>query len=265
MLFARVNDIVLHYGIDGPEDAPVIVFSNSLGTDFRTWQSVAQRLDGRYRLICYDNRGHGLSEAPPPPYRLRDLSADLEALLEHLGVSGAMIVGLSVGGMIAQDLAARRPDLVQRLVLCDTAHKIGTMEMWNERIEAIGNGGIEPAADGILERWFSSRFRAGQTEALAGWRAMLTRTPVDGYIGTCAALRDADLTASSKTITQPTLCVGGSEDLATPPELVRSLADLIPRATFEEIEGVSHLPCIEAPDRLADLIVIHCEENSVGQ
>lgn len=258
MRFASVNGIVLHHALEGPEGAPALVFSNSLGTDFRIWDRVlarlGPRLDRRLRVLRYDKRGHGLSGCPPAPYRLADHVADLRGLLEHLGIGEAVIVGLSVGGMIAQGLAQAAPGLLRGLVLCDTAHRIGTPEMWNERIAAIEAGGIEALAEPILERWFSAAFRAERPAELAGWRAMLTRTPVQGYLGTCAALRDADLTEAAKAIAVPTLCLGGSEDGATPPELVGAMAALIPGARHEVIAGAGHLPCIEKPEAVAGLI-----------
>ena len=131
-------------------------------------------------------------------------------------------------GMIAQALARARPDLVRGLVLMDTAHKIGTAEMWNERIAAIRAGGIASIADAILARWFSPAFHRDQPAELAGWRNMLTRTPVEGYLGCCAAIRDADLTEAARGLAVPTLCMVGDQDGSTPPELVAELAGLVP-------------------------------------
>jgi 3-oxoadipate enol-lactonase len=260
MDFAKANGVVLHHAVEGPPEAPALVFSNSVGTDFRVWDGVAARLRERVRLVRYDKRGHGLSECPRAPYTIEDHVADLAALLDHLDVGGAVVVGLSVGGMIAQGLSAARPELVKGLVLCDTAHRIGPREMWDQRIAAIRDGGIEALAEPILERWFSQDFRDQRPTELAGWRAMLTRTPVEGYLGTCAALRDGDLSQAARAISVPTLCLVGSADGATPPDLVRSLADLIPGARFELIQGPGHLPCVEAPDRMADLLIAFLEE-----
>lgn len=254
MAFATINGIVLHHEDVGSTALPTIVFCNSLGTDFRIWDGVVRILRPEFRLIRYDKRGHGLSEAPAAPYAMADHVADLGALMDHVGVEDTLVVGLSVGGMIAQGLAAERPDLTHALVLCDTAHRIGPPDMWDQRIAAIRAGGIEALAEPILERWFSARFRAERPAELAGWRNMLIRTPVEGYVGTCATIRDADLTDAAKTLRVPALCVVGTEDGATPPALVRSLADLIPNSRFTTIDGVGHLPCVEAPDGLAHLI-----------
>ncbi len=254
MKFARVNDVVLHYEDTGGQARPAIAFSNSLGTDFRIWDEVAGKLGRDYRVIRYDKRGHGLSEATPAPYAMTDHVADLAALLDYLEVQSAAIVGLSVGGLIAQGLAALRPDLVSALVLSDTAHKIGTAELWNQRIDAINAGGIASIADAIMERWFTPSFRSPANADYIGYLAMLNRTPVEGYVGTCAAIRDADLTESTRALNFPVLCVVGDQDGATPPGLVRTLADLISGSRFEIIENAGHLPCIEQPDRFASLV-----------
>jgi len=254
MAFARLNGVVLHYETRGPADGPVLVFSNSLGTDFRIWNDVVGRLGDAFRVVLYDKRGHGLSEAPPAPYRLDDHVGDLAALLDHLGVTRAVIVGLSVGGMIAQDLAASRPDLVTALVLMDTAHKIGTADMWNARIDTVTSKGIGAMSDAIMERWFTPAYRRADNADFTGYTAMLTRTTVDGYAGTCAALRDADLTRSTAALTIPVLCIVGDQDGSTPPDLVRSTADLVAGSRFEIIKDAGHLPCIEQPAQTARLV-----------
>lgn len=254
MNFVRANDCVLHFEDRGAAGLPAVVFSNSLGTDFRIWDDVVGRLDGRFRLIRYDKRGHGLSEAPPAPYAMTDHVKDLAALLDHLDVARAAIVGLSVGGMIAQGLAMLRPDLVAALVLCDTAHKIGDETMWNARIKAAQTDGIASMADTIMERWFTAAFRTPENAAFSGYLAMLTRTAVEGYAGTCAALRDCDLTASTAALKLPVLALVGDQDGSTPPALVKSMADLIEGSQFEIIKGAGHLPCIEKPEETAGLI-----------
>ncbi len=253
--FARLNGVTLHYQLIGaPQGKPVIVFANSLGTDFRIWRDVIVRLAGDFAVVTYDKRGHGLSDIGTAPYRMDDHVGDLEALLDLLEIRSAIICGLSVGGMIAQGLYARRPDLVRALVLCDTGHRIGTEALWNGRIEAVESSGIASIADAILERWFTEKFRTGQPDDLAGYRNMLCRTPVAGYVGTAAAIRDTDYTAQAAKIAVPTLCVVGEEDGATPPELVGELARLIPGARYQPIPACGHLPCIEQPVVLTDAI-----------
>ncbi|QPH53055.1 3-oxoadipate enol-lactonase [Pontivivens ytuae] len=248
LTFAAANGTTLHYRDEG-EGAP-IVFINSLGTDFRIWDDVAAALPGRH--LRHDKRGHGLSAGVP--VSMDDHVADVAALMEGQGTGPAVICGLSVGGMIAQGLAATRPDLVRALILCDTGHLIGTRELWDDRIAAVTEHGIEAIADGILARWFSPTFRETRTIELAGWRQMLTRTPQVGYLATSAAIRDSDFSESTRALRVPTLCVVGEHDGSTPPDLVRELAGLIPGARFEVIAGAGHLPCIEQPAALAALI-----------
>jgi 3-oxoadipate enol-lactonase len=261
MAFGLFDQQALHFRDENARAPQAIVFANSLGTDLRIWDDMVALFDNEFRTLRYDLRGHGLSDAPPAPYSIDDHVADLAALLDVRGIKGAILVGLSVGGMIAQGLAGRRPELVRQLALCDTAHKIGTPEMWNARIEAVRKGGIAAIADAVLERWFSAEFRRTRPEELTGYRNMLTRMPVEGYVGTCAALRDADLTETSRSLTQPTLCLVGEEDGATPPELVRSLSALIPNAAFKAIPEAGHLPCVEQPKVLASLIRAFARRN----
>lgn len=247
MAFRHCNDITVHYREEGDPGSPAVVFSNSLGTDLRAWDPLLPELEGRFRLIRYDKRGHGLSDGNGSPYSIALLADDLAALLDQLRVDHAIVVGLSIGGMIAQQLAAARPDLVRALILMDTAHRIGPPAMWQTRIDAVESGGIASIADAVLERWFAPTFRRDRPAELAGWRNMLTRTPKDGYLGCCAAIRDADLTASTRALQIPTLCLAGEEDGATPPALVRELAGLIAGCGFATVPDAGHLPCIEQP------------------
>lgn len=264
MAFVRANGIVVHVADVGRQDAPAIVFGNSLGSDFRIWQEVADRLAGRYRILLHDKRGHGLSDAPPGPYTIDDHTDDLLALLDHVGIAEAAVVGLSVGGMIAQRLAVRAPERVKALVLCCTAARIGTADGWATRIEAVRQGGIASVADAVLGNWFTPGFRRDRAADHAGWRNMLVRTTVEGYAGTCAAIRDADLRADAGRIAAPTLCVAGDHDGSTPPGLVRGTADLVAGARFSLIEGAAHIPCVEKPDVLASLIENHLREADHG-
>jgi 3-oxoadipate enol-lactonase len=255
MQFARVNGITIHYQIiGGPGDRPVIVFANSLGTDFRIWRDVIVRLAGDFAIVVYDKRGHGLSDVGGLPCSIEDHAADLAGLLDMLAIRAAFICGLSVGGLIALSLYQQRPDLVEGLILCDTAHRIGTANTWNARIAAIEQNGLASIVDAVMERWFTPAFRRPENATYAGYCNMLARQPVEGYVATCSAIRDADYTEAAARIAVPAICIVGDQDSSTPPDLVRSTAKLIPNARFEIIRDCGHLPCIEQPQALCDVI-----------
>jgi 3-oxoadipate enol-lactonase len=255
MQFARINDVSIHYQIiGGPADKPVLVFVNSLGTDFRIWRDVIVRLAGDFGIVLYDQRGHGLSGVGQTPYSLDDLTVDLAGLLDLLDVRNAYICGLSVGGMVAQSLSSKRPDLVKGLILCDTAHKVGTAETWNDRIERVKTEGIEAIADKVLQTWFTPAFRRPENTSFEGYRNMLVRQPTAGYVATCEAVRDADLTDVARHISVPTLCVVGDQDGSTPPNLVLSLSRLIADSQYEVIADAGHISCVEQPEALTALI-----------
>ena len=255
MQFTKIGGVTLHYQLIGaPAGKPVIVFANSLGTDFRIWRDVIVRLAGDFAIVTYDMRGHGLSDIGETPYSMDDHVGDLAGLLDFLGTSQVIVCGLSVGGLVAQGLYAARPELVKALVLCDTAHRIGTADLWNARIEAILKEGVETIADGILERWFTPAFRAPTNADFIGYRNMLIRQPAAGYAATCAAIRDADYTEAAKAIAVPAICIVGDQDGSTPPDLVLSTAKLIPGCRYEVIPGAGHIPCVEQPEVLTEII-----------
>ena len=255
MQFASVNDVVMHYDFQPiAAEKPVLVFINSLGTDFRIWDEVRARLRNDVSTLVYDKRGHGLSDVGATPYTIELLATDLINLLDKLSIERAIICGLSVGGLIAQGVYAARPDLVAGFVLSNTAHKIGTAAMWDARIAAIQQDGLSSILDATMPRWFTSDYRRSDNPAYRAYCNMFVRQPLDGYAATCAALREADLTEVARTISVPTLCLVGDQDGSTPPTLVRELASLIPEADFTEIAASGHIPCVEQPDAYVSLL-----------
>ena len=250
--FAKPNDVILHYDVKaGDKVRRPVVFLNSLGTDFRIWDRVVDDLPETPCLLL-DKRGHGLSGSGA--ISIDVLADDVADLMRVLGWTGAIVCGVSVGGMIAQSLAHRCPDLVAGLVLCNTGAKIGTAAIWNDRVGKVLGPGIEAIADDILDRWFSPHYRTGFPVSVAGYRNMLTRIPADDYAATCAAIRDRDLTDTTKLIGIPTVCIAGADDLATPPDLVLELSGLIAGSQVHILPDVGHLPCIEAPEFVATQI-----------
>ncbi|MDO5656738.1 MAG: 3-oxoadipate enol-lactonase [Paracoccus sp. (in: a-proteobacteria)] len=244
------NGCDLHYADQG--EGPALVFANSLGTDLRLWDALIPHLPGGLRLVRYDKRGHGLSEATPGPYSIDQLADDAAALIRALGLRDVVFVGLSIGGLIGQALALRHPDLLAGLVISNSAAKIGDAAMWNARVEAIRQGGIASISAPTMERWFSPDFRA--TPALGPWQRMMERQPVEGYIACCQAIADADLREQVGAIDLPVQVIGGSLDGATPPDLVRETARLIPGANYAEIKGAAHLPFVEASAEYAAIL-----------
>jgi 3-oxoadipate enol-lactonase len=257
-----LGDIRLHWREDGDPAGRPVLFANSLGTDLRLWDAVIPRLPRGLRLIRYDKRGHGLSDAPPAPYAMGALVRDAERLADALAVRDAVVIGLSIGGMIAQGLAVKRPDLVRALVLSNTAARIGTAAMWDDRIAAVRAGGVAALADAVMERWFSRPFRAGVE--ITGWRNMLTRTPAEGYMGCCAAIAGTDFYTTTAGLRLPVLAIAGSEDGSTPPDLVRETAALVPGSRFCLIRGAGHLPCVEKPAEYAGILTAFLEEVGHG-
>jgi 3-oxoadipate enol-lactonase len=251
MPFLEARGIIQHYVVQGPEGKPALVLANSLGSDLRIWDGLVPHLTEDFRIIRYDNRGHGLSDAPAPPYRLDDFVLDLLGLLDALQINEASVCGLSVGGVIAQGLALSYPDRVSALVLCDTGMRIGSFDSWEERIRLVRESGLTQLISFSMERWFSAAFREHRSVEMRGYANMLLRTPVDGYLGTCYALRDADLTRETPKINKPALVLCGDQDLGTPPDLGRELARAIPGGRFSLIKDAAHLTCIEQPQAIA--------------
>ncbi|MCR6673470.1 3-oxoadipate enol-lactonase [Devosia ginsengisoli] len=260
----RINDVLLHYRLAGPADAPVLALVNSLGTDARIWDGVIDILSARYRVLSYDKRGHGLSDTPPGDYALEDHVDDLTGLLDHLGIERLALAGVSVGGLIAQGLALRDQERLAALILCDTAPKVGDAAGWNARIDTVRKEGLGAIADLVMDRWFSPDFQQQHPDALAGWRNLFLRSDPVGYAATCATLRDTDLTAQIGAIATPTLVVAGEADRSTPVELVRSCAESIAGSRFEILPGVGHIPSIEQPAELAALILGFLKEHGHG-
>lgn len=264
MAFADINGCVHHFVVEGAKDKPALVFSNSLGSDLRMWDELVPFLAGAFRLIRYDTRGHGLSEAPPPPYSAGDLARDVAGLLDALQIDSAVVCGLSVGGLIAQQFAIDYLDRVRALVVCDTGARIGTIATWEDRISMVRQNGLGALSAMSMERWFSEDFRRRRSDQVRGYANMVARTSPEGYIGTCCALRDADLTETASRIDKPTLVLCGELDMATPPEMARQLASVIPHARLSLIPRAAHISCVEQPVQMADQIKTFLREVHIG-
>ncbi|MBW4710355.1 3-oxoadipate enol-lactonase [Roseobacter sp. YSTF-M11] len=258
MKMLDLGDVRLHYRVDGPDTGAPVVFANSLGTDLRLWDLVLPFLPDGLRIIRYDKRGHGLSSCPQSPYAMGALVTDAEKLLDHLEVRDCVFVGLSIGGMIAQGLAVKRLDMIRAMVLSNTAAKIGTPDLWADRIDSVRAGGIESLADAVMDRWFSKDFRA--LPELELWRNMLTQQNDEGYMGCSAAISGTDFFTTTAGLRLPTLGIAGAEDGSTPPDMVRETVDLIPGSQFHIIRKAGHLPCVEQPEEYGAILTRFLKE-----
>jgi 3-oxoadipate enol-lactonase len=240
----------------GPADGPPVILSCSLGTDRSMWDPQTPALTERNRVVRYDLRGHGTSPAPMGPYAISDLGEDLLALMDRLGIERASLCGVSIGAMTSIWVAAHAPERVRRLVLCCTSARFGpeAAEVYRSRAETVREHTVDAVADGALERWFTPAFREAQPELMAQIRRGLTDTSSEGYAGCCKALAALDLVPVLGSISAPTLVIAGAEDPATPPEHGRAIADGIPGARFELIDGAAHLANIEKADQVTPLI-----------
>lgn len=236
---------------------PALVFINSLGTDLRMWDAVTRRLPPAWTCLHMDKRGHGLSDTAPNPYTLPDLATDVVAAMDHANISRAVIVGCSIGGLIAQHIALMAPERVLAIVLSNTAPKFGEPRAWRERADGIRTNGMAAMAEGILPRWFGPDMLKRPEVDL--WRNLLARTDAQGYIATCEAIAQADVTDRLHQITQPALVIGGGHDRATPPKTVEALAAKLPRADFAMLENAGHLPAVEEPAAFAEMLARYVE------
>jgi 3-oxoadipate enol-lactonase len=247
MPFADVPGARLHYRMDGARDLPLLVLSNSLGTDVSMWEPQMDALLPHCRVLRYDTRGHGQSAVPPGPYSVDDLGRDVVALLDHVEAARASFCGLSMGGVTGMWLGIHAPSRIDSLVLANTAAQIGTADLWNQRIAKVNEGGMAAICDAVLARWLTPGFAARETATLARLQALMERQPPAGYAACCAAVRDMDLRAQVSRISAPTLVITGTHDPATPPADGAWLAQQIPGARLVELPA-SHLSNIEAAE-----------------
>jgi 3-oxoadipate enol-lactonase len=245
MPFAAVNGIQLFYRIDDSAGsaAPWLVLSNSLGSDVSMWAPQIESLATKYRVLRYDTRGHGRSDAPKGPYTLDQLVGDVIGLLDALDIRRANFCGLSMGGLTGIALVARHPERFDRVVLSNTAPMIGSDEIWTPRAAKARESMLQ-LVDPVLSRWFTASFIEANPALLAGLRDVFRHTSGEGYASNCEAIRDADLREEAKTITLPVLVIAGTQDQSTTAEQGRALAGSIAGARYVELDA-AHLSNIE--------------------
>jgi len=255
MNFISCNGHVIHYRYINNNSDRTFLFINSLGTDFRIWEEVVVELKVFGNILLYDKRGHGLSDLAKAKDGLKDYATDAGLLLESLAIKNCIVIGISIGGMIAPILAHEYPAVIKKLILCGAANKIGNTQTWNERIEQVKKDGLKAITATLMKRWFSPSFHEKYPERVAGCKNMVDRCDVEGYIQACEAIRDEDITDISNRLRIPTLCIVGSEDQSVPPGDVRALAQSIRESKFEIINGSHHMICIDNKEIFTKLIL----------
>ncbi|AOK31243.1 MULTISPECIES: 3-oxoadipate enol-lactonase [Burkholderia] len=256
MPFASVNGIRLHYRIDraARADAPWLVFSNSLGADLSMWAPQIGALAQHFNLLRYDTRGHGHSEAPAGSYTLEQLTGDVLGLLDHIGVERAHFCGVSMGGLTGAALAARHSARIGRVVLANTAAKIGSPEVWAPRAAKARGEGMAALADAVLQRWFTPAFFAREPRLIDVIRDVFVHTDQNGYAANCDALNAADLRDEVSRIAVPTLVVTGAHDQSTPAGQGRALAAAIAGSKHVEFD-CAHISNIECADDFSRALI----------
>jgi 3-oxoadipate enol-lactonase len=249
----------LFHRLDGPDDASVLVLSDSLGARHTMWDAQAPALAERFRLLRYDHRGHGQSEVPDGPYEIADLGRDVVGLLDELGLERASVCGLSLGGMTGMWLAIHAPERIERLVLACTAAYFPPPEMWAERAATARTEGTAALADATLERWFTPAFHERRPEEIERFRQMLDTTAGEGYAVCCEAIRDMDMRDGLGSIQAPTLVIAGDDDPSTPPDWNRDLAEAIPGARFQMLQDARHLANVAQPREFTEALLGHLE------
>lgn len=254
MPLAQLTGARLRYELDGRASDPVVVFSNSLGTNHRMWKPQIDAFTAHFRVLRYDTRGHGESSVTPGPYSNDQLSRDVVALLDALHIDRADFCGLSMGGMTGMFLGAHAPERLRKIVLCNTAAKIGTAETWNARIETVRKTGMKSVAASVLERWLTPGYRASHPTETKTVLEMLEQANPEGYAACCASVRDTDERQSLGHVKVPTLVVAGTHDPSIPLADARYLAGHITSARFAELDA-AHLSNLEAKEEFNRVVL----------
>lgn len=251
--------VEVHHVVTGPTDAPVVVLHDGLGTSLDMWDAQAAPLAARFRVVRYDLRGHGGSPAPDGPYTLTALAADVTALLDRLGVARAHHVGLSLGGMIAMQLAVTTPARVDRMVLCCTAAHLPPPRRWHDRAATVRANGVGAVADAVVDRWLTAGLAATEPALVKRLLAMVHTTSAEGYASCCEAIGTMDLRDDLPVITAPILLVVGDEDPATPREHAEVIAAGVHNARIVMVVPAAHLANVEQPDAVTRHVLAHLD------
>jgi 3-oxoadipate enol-lactonase len=247
----------LHHRFDGPEGAPVLMLSHSLGTALEMWDQHVPTLGEPFQVIRFDHRGHGRSPVPNGPYSIADLGGDVIALLDRLGLHRVCFCGVSIGGMIGMWLAINAPERLDRLALACTSAHLPPSAGWLERAAMVRTDGMEAIGDAALERWFTPAFLDRSPDTVERMRRALLATPAEGYAACCEAIASLDLRAELRSIRVPTLVIAAEDDPATPPPHGRLIAEAIDGARFVVLPAARHLASVERPEEVAYELLEH--------
>lgn len=247
----------LHHRFDGPADAPLLALPSSLGTTTELWDANVPAWSETFRILRYDQRGHGGSEVPPAPYSVEDLGRDFVSLLDELGIERVSFCGLSLGGATAMWLAVNVPARIDGLILGCTSPRFGDPDAWLDRAAVVRDKGLEAIADTVLERWFTPGFAQDRPEVPARFHKLLVNTSREGYAGCCEALAGWDFRDELGQIEAPTLVIAGAEDIAAPADHGRLIADRIPKASLVVLPGAAHLGNVEPAGAFSSLVTEH--------
>ena len=248
--------VSLRYEVSGNERGPVLVLANSLGSNLYMWDKVLPAFESKYRVLRFDMRGHGESGVAPEAFTIEQLGSDLLGLLDEVEAERASVCGLSLGGLVALWLGIHAPERVNRLIFANTAVRIGSREMWEQRIATVRTSGMSQLAAATLERWFTPAYRATHPEEMVRIREMITATKPEGYAACCAVLRDTDLRTEVGMVEVASLVITGTHDPATPPVDGRTLHAGIPNSRYVELDA-SHLSAWECADEFAGAVLQH--------
>ena len=257
MAFVQLAEGELHYQLDGPANAPVLVLSNSLGTDLQMWDAQIAAFSKHFRVLRFDTRGHGKSLVTPGPYSIEQLGHDVLALLDALHIDKAHFCGLSMGGLIGQWLGIHAGERLNKLVVCNTAAKIGDPSIWNPRIETVlrdGAAAMVALRDASIARWFTADFAEANPAAAKQITDMLAATSPQGYAANCAAVRDADFRDQLSSIKVPLLVIAGTEDAVTPPSGGHFIQEQVQGAEYAEFYA-AHLSNVQSGDAFSDRVL----------
>lgn len=255
MPFSQHNRITIHYQWWQSHRDHNIILINSLGTNLLLWSEVVPLIIRHFNVLLFDKRGHGLSSTQTGPLRIEDYADDVIHLMDKLGIQKAHVIGLSIGGLITYSLASRFPDRFEKLIFSNTGARLGTVEGWNERIQLIEKEGLAAASGAIIQRWLSAGYRKRNPAGTKGLSNMFQFNTTLGYVQACGAIRDADYNPVVAGIDHPAMFIGGSADEGTTPALVKENARNLGARRVEILEGVGHLPCVEAPAEVARLVI----------